>query len=39
MKIEKHAVATIHYTLTDNEGAIIDSSKGGEALSLSLIHI
>lgn len=33
MKIEKHAVATIHYTLTDNEGAVIDSSVGDEPLS------
>lgn len=33
MKIEKHAVATIHYTLTDNEGAIIDSSVDDEPLS------
>lgn len=33
MKIEKHSVATIHYTLTDNEGAVIDSSIGDEPLS------
>lgn len=33
MKIEKHSVATIHYTLTDNEGAVIDSSVGDEPLS------
>lgn len=33
MKITKHAVATIGYTLTDDEGTVIDTSEGGEPLS------
>jgi FKBP-type peptidyl-prolyl cis-trans isomerase SlyD len=33
MLIEKDRVALIHYTLTDDSGAIIDSSAGGEPLA------
>lgn len=33
MQITKHKVAAIHYTLTDNEGNILDSSAGREPLS------
>ena len=33
MQITKDAVALIHYTLTDDEGATIDSSAGGEPLA------
>lgn len=33
MLIEKDRVALIHYTLTDDGGAIIDSSAGGEPLA------
>ena len=32
MQIVKHKVASIHYTLTDNEGKILDSSAGREPL-------
>ena len=32
MQIAKHSVATIHYVLTNNEGEILDSSKGREPL-------
>ncbi|MBS1950948.1 MAG: FKBP-type peptidyl-prolyl cis-trans isomerase SlyD [Cytophagales bacterium] len=32
MHISKHKVAAIHYTLTDNSGKVIDSSKGNEPL-------
>jgi FKBP-type peptidyl-prolyl cis-trans isomerase SlyD len=32
MQISKHKVAAIHYTLTDNSGAILDSSEGREPL-------
>lgn len=32
MQITKNKVATIHYTLRDNEGSIIDSSEGREPL-------
>lgn len=32
MKITKHAVAGIHYTLTDNAGKVLDSSAGREPL-------
>ncbi|MBS1506558.1 MAG: peptidylprolyl isomerase [Bacteroidetes bacterium] len=32
MQISKHKVAAIHYTLTDNEGKVIDSSAGREPL-------
>lgn len=33
MQITQDAVALIHYTLTDDEGATIDSSAGGEPLA------
>lgn len=33
MQIEKHKVVTIEYTLTDNEGEVIDTSEGGEPLA------
>ncbi|MBI3244355.1 MAG: peptidylprolyl isomerase [Chloroflexi bacterium] len=33
MQIAKHKVVTINYTLTDDEGKVIDSSKGGEPLA------
>lgn len=33
MKIEKHRIASIHYTLTTNDGEVIDSSLGEEPLS------
>lgn len=33
MQITKHKVAAIHYTLTDNEGNILDSSAGREPLA------
>jgi len=33
MQITKHKVASIHYTLTDNDGKIIDSSSGREPLT------
>jgi FKBP-type peptidyl-prolyl cis-trans isomerase SlyD len=33
MLIEKDRVALIHYTLTDDSGAVIDSSTGGEPLA------
>ena len=32
MKISKHAVAAIHYTLKDNDGKVLDSSTGHEPL-------
>jgi FKBP-type peptidyl-prolyl cis-trans isomerase SlyD len=32
MQIVKHKVAAIHYTLTDNEGKVLDSSAGREPL-------
>ncbi|HRI80090.1 MAG TPA: peptidylprolyl isomerase [Cyclobacteriaceae bacterium] len=32
MKITKHAVAAIHYTLKDNSGKVLDSSIGHEPL-------
>ena len=33
MQIAKHKVVTIDYTLTDDEGTVLDSSKGGELLA------
>lgn len=33
MQIAKHKVVTIDYTLTDDEGNVIDSSQGGEPLA------
>lgn len=33
MHITKNTVASIHYTLTDNEGKILDSSSGREPLT------
>lgn len=33
MQITKHSVASIHYTLTNNEGKILDSSSGREPLT------
>ena len=33
MNITKHTVASIHYTLTDNSGTILDSSSGREPLT------
>ena len=32
MQIAKHKVASIHYTLTDNDGKVLDSSAGREPL-------
>jgi FKBP-type peptidyl-prolyl cis-trans isomerase SlyD len=32
MQITKHTVAAIHYTLTDNEGNVLDSSAGRDPL-------
>jgi FKBP-type peptidyl-prolyl cis-trans isomerase SlyD len=32
MQIAKHKVASIHYTLTNNSGEVLDSSKGREPL-------
>ncbi len=32
MKITKHSVAAIHYTLKDNTGKVLDSSEGREPL-------
>ncbi len=32
MQISKHKVAAIHYTLTNNEGKVLDSSEGREPL-------
>ena len=32
MKITKHSVAAIHYTLTDNSGKVLDSSEGRDPL-------
>ena len=33
MQITKHKVVKIHYTLTDDDGEVIDSSEGGEPLA------
>jgi FKBP-type peptidyl-prolyl cis-trans isomerase SlyD len=33
MQISKHKVASIHYTLTDNDGKILDTSSGREPLT------
>ncbi|MFM8911389.1 MAG: peptidylprolyl isomerase [Flammeovirgaceae bacterium] len=33
MQISKHTVASIHYTLTDNSGKVLDSSAGREPLT------
>jgi len=33
MQIKKDAVVSIHYTLTDNEGEILDTSEGQEPLA------
>lgn len=33
MRISRDAVASIHYTLTDDEGKTLDSSAGGEPLA------
>ena len=33
MNIAENSVASIHYTLTDNEGKVIDSSEGQEPLA------
>ena len=33
MKIASECVVSIHYTLTDDEGAVLDSSSGGDPLS------
>ncbi len=33
MQIDQHKVASIHYTLTNNEGSILDSSAGREPLT------
>lgn len=33
MQITKHKVASIHYTLTDNNGNVLDSSAGREPLT------
>ncbi len=33
MQIDQHKVASIHYTLTNNEGNILDSSAGREPLT------
>jgi FKBP-type peptidyl-prolyl cis-trans isomerases 2 len=33
MQITKHTVASIHYTLTDNQGTVLDSSDGREPLT------
>ncbi|MBS1490838.1 MAG: peptidylprolyl isomerase [Bacteroidetes bacterium] len=32
MQISKHKVASIHYTLTDNSGKVLDSSEGRDPL-------
>lgn len=32
MQISKHKVAAIHYTLSDNDGNVLDSSQGGDPL-------
>ncbi len=32
MKISRHKVVAIHYTLTDNKGIVLDSSEGREPL-------
>ena len=32
MKVADNRVVSIHYTLTDNDGTVIDSSSGGEPL-------
>lgn len=36
MQITKHAVVTMDYTLTDDSGSVIDTSKGGD--KFSFIH-
>ncbi|MBS1545778.1 MAG: peptidylprolyl isomerase [Bacteroidetes bacterium] len=33
MKISNHSVVSFHYTLSNNEGEVIDSSKGHEAFT------
>lgn len=33
MRIAKNAVVSIDYTLTDNEGSVLDSSRGGSPLA------
>lgn len=33
MKIEQHAVVSIHYTLTNNENEVLDSSEGQDPLT------
>jgi FKBP-type peptidyl-prolyl cis-trans isomerase SlyD len=33
MRIARHAVVTIDYTLTDAEGTVLDTSQGGEPLA------
>lgn len=33
MKIEKNSVVNIHYTLTDDNGAVLDSSEGRDPLA------
>lgn len=33
MQISQHKVASIHYTLTDNKGTVLDSSSGREPLN------
>lgn len=33
MQVSEHKAVTIHYTLTNPEGDVIDSSRGGEPLS------
>lgn len=33
MQVANHKVVTIDYTLTDDQGAVIDTSKGGEPLA------
>lgn len=33
MQVAQHKVVTIDYTLTDDQGAVIDSSKGGDPLA------
>lgn len=33
MQVAQHKVVTIEYTLTDDQGSVIDSSKGGDPLA------